>query len=51
VNFLGGGEQHRLRETYPGPTWERLAAIKTRYDHTNLFRLNHNVPPAAETGT
>ena len=50
VNFLGESEQHRLRETYPGPTWDRLAAIKTRYDHTNLFRLNHNVPPAAEPG-
>jgi FAD/FMN-containing dehydrogenase len=50
VNFLGEGEQHRMPETYPGPTRDRLAAIKTRYDHTNLFRLNHNVPPAAETG-
>jgi FAD/FMN-containing dehydrogenase len=50
VNFLGAGEEHRVRETYPGPTWDRLAAIKTRYDHTNLFRLNHNVPPAADTG-
>jgi FAD/FMN-containing dehydrogenase len=49
VNFLGEGEEHRLHEAYPGPTWHRLAAIKTRYDHTNLFRLNHNVPPAAGT--
>jgi FAD/FMN-containing dehydrogenase len=50
VNFLGDGEEHRLREAYPGPTWDRLAAIKTRYDHTNLFHLNHNVPPTAEAG-
>jgi FAD/FMN-containing dehydrogenase len=50
VNFLGEGEQHRTQEAYPGSTWERLAAIKTRYDHANLFRLNHNVPPAGETG-
>lgn len=50
VNFLGEGEQHRVRDSYPGPTWDRLAAIKTRYDHTNLFRLNHNVLPAAEPG-
>jgi FAD/FMN-containing dehydrogenase len=47
VNFLGAGEDHRLREAYPGTTWDRLTAIKTRYDHTNLFRLNHNVPPAS----
>lgn len=50
VSFLGEGEEHRTREAYPGPTWDRLRAIKTRYDHTNLFRWNQNVPPAAETG-
>jgi FAD/FMN-containing dehydrogenase len=50
VNFLGEDEEHRTREAYPGPTWDRIRAIKTRYDHTNLFRLNHNVTPAAETG-
>jgi FAD/FMN-containing dehydrogenase len=29
-----------------GATWDRLASIKSRYDPTNLFRLNQNVPPA-----
>jgi FAD/FMN-containing dehydrogenase len=47
VNFLGNEGQARVREAYPGVTWERLAAIKARYDPTNLFRLNQNVPPAA----
>ena len=37
----------RVRKAYPGRTWDRLAAIKARYDPTNLFRLNHNVPPRA----
>jgi FAD/FMN-containing dehydrogenase len=50
VSFLGEGEEHRIREAYPGPTWDRIRAIKTRYDHTNLFRLNQNVPPAPERG-
>ena len=47
VNFLGDEGEARVREAYPGPTWDRLAAVKRRYDPTNLFRLNQNVPPAA----
>jgi len=43
VNFLGN-ESDRIREAYPEATWERLAAIKTRYDPHNLFRLNQNIP-------
>ncbi|MGZ8592336.1 MAG: FAD-binding oxidoreductase [Actinomycetota bacterium] len=45
VNFLGDEGEGRVREAYPGPTWDRLAAVKRRYDPTNLFRLNQNVPP------
>jgi FAD/FMN-containing dehydrogenase len=47
VNFLGDEGEARVREAYPGSTWDRLAAAKARYDPTNLFRLNQNVPPAA----
>jgi FAD/FMN-containing dehydrogenase len=46
VNFLGDEGEARVREAYPGATWERLAAIKARYDPTNLFRYNQNIPPA-----
>ncbi|HLM09142.1 MAG TPA: FAD-binding oxidoreductase [Thermoleophilaceae bacterium] len=46
VNFLSDEGPERVREAYPGSTWDRLADIKARYDPTNLFRLNHNVPPA-----
>ncbi len=46
VNFLGDEGEARVREAYLGPTWDRLRAIKGRYDPTNLFRLNHNIPPA-----
>ena len=46
VNFLGDEGEARVRAAYPGPTWDRLAAIKRRYDPTNLFRLNQNIPPA-----
>jgi Berberine and berberine like len=34
-----------LAEAYPRSTWERLAAIKGRYDPTNLFRRSQNIPP------
>lgn len=46
VGFLGDEGEDRVRRAYPGPTWDRLAAIKARYDPANLFRLNQNVPPA-----
>jgi FAD/FMN-containing dehydrogenase len=46
VNFLGDEGQDRVRAAYPGATWDRLASVKARYDPTNLFRLNQNVPPA-----
>jgi FAD/FMN-containing dehydrogenase len=45
VNFLGDEGQARVHEAYPGPTFERLAAVKRRYDPANLFRRNQNVPP------
>jgi FAD/FMN-containing dehydrogenase len=47
VGFLGDEGEGRVRDAYPGSTWERLAAIKRRYDPTNLFRLNQNIPPEA----
>ena len=47
VNFLMDEGAARVRAAYPGPTWDRLVAVKRRYDPTNLFRLNQNIPPAA----
>jgi hypothetical protein len=46
VNFMGDDDEGRVRAAYPGETWDRLRAIKARYDPTNLFRRNHNIPPA-----
>jgi hypothetical protein len=46
VNFLVDEGEARIRAAYPGATWDRLRAIKARYDPTNLFRLNQNIPPA-----
>jgi FAD/FMN-containing dehydrogenase len=46
VGFLADEGEERVRQAYPAATWDRLAAIKVRYDPTNLFRRNHNIPPA-----
>ena len=45
VGFLRDEGEARVRAAYPGATWERLVAVKKRYDPGNVFRLNHNIPP------
>jgi hypothetical protein len=44
VNFMSGDEQDRVSEAY-WTRWDRIVAVKTRYDPQNFFRLNQNVPP------
>jgi len=46
AGFLGDEGEARVRAAYPGATWDRLTAVKARYDPDNLFRLNQNIPPA-----
>ena len=45
VNFLGDEGPSRVREAYPGSTWDRLVEVKRRWDPGNLFRRNQNIPP------
>jgi FAD/FMN-containing dehydrogenase len=47
VGFLGEVDEPTRRAAYPGGNWERLRELKRRYDPDNLFRLNHNIPPAS----
>jgi FAD/FMN-containing dehydrogenase len=47
VNYLGDEGEDRTRQAYPRAKYERLVAIKTKYDPTNLFRMNQNIRPAA----
>jgi hypothetical protein len=46
VNFVGEEGPERVRDAYPGATWDRLVAIKDRYDPTNVFRRNQNIVPS-----
>ena len=45
VNFLLDEGEGRIHAAYPGDTWDRLAAIKARYDPDNRFRFNLNIAP------
>lgn len=46
VNFITDDEADRIKAAY-GPGYERLAAIKRKYDPQNLFRMNQNIRPKA----
>ncbi len=46
VNTLAADDAHqRIRSTY-GANYEKLVALKDKYDPTNLLRMNANVPPS-----
>ena len=45
VNFLSNEGEDRVRAAYDPKTYERLVALKNKYDPTNFFRLNQNIKP------
>ncbi len=44
VNFMASDDAAKVHANYR-QNYDRLSAIKRRYDPTNLFRLNHNITP------
>ena len=44
INHMDKDDNPRVRLAY-GMNYERLAAIKAKYDPQNFFRMNHNIPP------
>jgi FAD binding domain/Berberine and berberine like len=45
VNFLMEEGEDRVRAAYGGERYDRLKALKAKYDPDNLFRLNQNISP------
>jgi FAD/FMN-containing dehydrogenase len=45
VNFMAGDDQDRVSDNYR-ENYDRLAALKRRYDPDNLFHVNQNIAPA-----
>jgi FAD/FMN-containing dehydrogenase len=46
LNFISDEGDERVRSTYGPAKYDRLVALKDRYDPENLFRLNQNIPPS-----
>ena len=45
VNFLTQDEGDRVRDAY-GENYERLVALKNKYDPKNVFGMNQNISPS-----
>ncbi len=45
VNFTSDDAAERVRVAYTARQWARLTALKSKYDPTNFFRMNANIPP------
>jgi FAD/FMN-containing dehydrogenase len=48
VNFmeLSYANPERVKAAYPPEDFERLVALKDRYDPENIFRFNRNIAPS-----
>ena len=45
VNYETDGEAEQVKAAYGPEKYERLVALKNKYDPANLFRLNQNIKP------
>ncbi len=50
LNFVGSGEdtEAMMRASFGDANYERLVEVKSKYDPTNMFRLNQNIRPRTE---
>jgi FAD/FMN-containing dehydrogenase len=49
-NYVSDEGEAIAREAY-GANYDRLVALKNKYDPTNLFRMNHNIKPSQAAST
>ncbi|MFD7548569.1 FAD-binding oxidoreductase [Streptomyces sp. NPDC059816] len=47
LNFIGFEGEERVVASFGEANYRRLAEVKARFDPDNVFRLNHNIRPAA----
>ena len=45
INATNEDSQDRVKDSYDDDSYQRLVALKSKYDPGNLFRLNHNIRP------
>ena len=50
VNFLGQEGAERVLAAYGPEKFERLVALKRKFDPTNFLRINQNIPPDLRIG-
>ncbi len=49
LNFTSDQSEEKVKASFGSEKYERLVALKNEYDPTNLFRLNQNIKPTAQS--
>ena len=45
LNFVSDIDDARVRSTFGADKYDRLVALKRRWDPDNVFSMNQNIPP------
>jgi hypothetical protein len=48
LNFSAVQSENKVKAFFGSEKYERLVALKDKYDPVNLFRLNQNIKPSQE---
>lgn len=48
LNYTSDHSEGKVKASFGPEKYERLVALKDKYDPTNLFRLNQNIKPTQE---